>query len=328
VTTNPDDELRRILTESLPELYPPDAPIPEHEGTFLILFPVPSLPEEEKARVLDQVFDLSNEITFFERRQGNTTLRLYRDNEFRIVYYHHNPTFGERIVNIDCGDIKTERTNTRGFFLAIKWAAAQNGLFVGVYHPDPTHAEIRKAVVLTNDKLRLIKIAVREFENVLNATDREEETHQFLKDNPALLGLTSTIDPISKFKLGDDYITDFVINEIPEGYVLIEIERPGLQLFRRIRDNRPPERHTELNHAIEQIENWKAWVGRYHSYVSNKLPGIAPSPLCWLIAGRSTNLSDPERTRLSEINQEYRNSYRIFTYDDLLNRIKAVINKF
>jgi hypothetical protein len=41
--------------------------------------------------------------------------------------------------------------------------------------------------------------------------------------NPAVLGLTSVIDPISKLPLGSDFVTDFVLGEIPCGFVLVEI---------------------------------------------------------------------------------------------------------
>ncbi len=158
----------------------------------------------------------------------------------------------------------------------------------------------------------------------MNTSGKEEEVHQFLKNNSVIIGLTSIIEPISKFKLGDDYVTDFVIKEIPDGYVFIEIERPDMKLFKKAT---PPERTQEFNHAIEQIENWRAWVGKNHSYISSKLEGISPSPVCWLIAGRRTNLSAEEEKRLAEINQEYKGSYKIFTYDDLIDRVKLIISR-
>ena len=158
----------------------------------------------------------------------------------------------------------------------------------------------------------------------MNTSGKEEEIHQFLKNNSVIIGLTSTIEPISKFKLGDDYITDFVIREIPDDYVLIEIERPNLKLFKK---TTPPERTQKFNHAIEQIENWRAWVSANHSYIAKKLEGISPNPLCWLIAGRRTELSPEEIERLKEINDEHKGSYKIFTYDDLIDRVKAVISK-
>ena len=158
----------------------------------------------------------------------------------------------------------------------------------------------------------------------MNTSVKEEEVHQFLKNNSIILGLTSTIEPISKFKLGDDYVTDFVIREIPDGYVFIEIERPSMKLFNK---TTPPERTQKFNHAIEQIENWRAWINRNHSYIASKLEGVSPNPICWLIVGRRSTLSPKEIKRLAEINEEHKNAYKIFTYDDLIERIKAIISK-
>ncbi len=158
----------------------------------------------------------------------------------------------------------------------------------------------------------------------MNTSGKEEEVHQFLKNNSVIIGLTSTIEPISKFKLGSDYVTDFVIREIPDVYVFIEIERPNMKLFKK---TTPPERTAEFNHAIEQIENWKVWIAKYPNYISDKLPGFSRNPYFWLIAGSRIHLSDAEQKRLKEINEVYRSIYQIFTYDDLIDRVKAVIRK-
>ena len=159
---------------------------------------------------------------------------------------------------------------------------------------------------------------------ILNVGAKEERAHQFLKKSSLILGFTSTIEPVSKFKLGDDYVTDFVIHEIPDGYILVEIERPGIVLFKK---TTPPERTQDFNHAIEQIENWRAWVGNNYAYASSKLRGISPSPMCWLIAGRRTQLSEPERIRLAEINDENKGRYKILTYDDLIDRLRLVLSR-
>src|SRR4029450_4952232 len=42
------------------------------------------------------------------------------------------------------------------------------------------------------------------------------------------------------------------------------------------------------NHAIEQIESWRGWVGRHHAYLATKLEGVSAEPLCWVVAGRRT----------------------------------------
>ena len=311
-----------LLEEMIEGLLPPGAPIPEHVGTLILTVPAHYFSQEVQGRILDDVFDLSKYFTFYQIKQGNTEINIYRNTDFQLVYRHYNPTVGEREARIDFAD--AERQGACAFYIGASWSAAKNSFYVGLIHSDPKFEPLRSDFVLTEDKLRLIKDSIEEFEEIVNAPGKEEEAHHFLKNNGLILDSTSTIETISKFKLGDDYVTDFIIQELPEGYIFVEIERPDMKLFKK---TTPPERTQEFNHAIEQIENWKAWVGKNHSYISSKLEGISPSPVCWLIAGRRTNLSEKEKKRLAEINQEYKGNYKIFTYDDLIDRVKAVIDK-
>ncbi len=317
-----EDLSHGIVTEGL---LPPGAPIPEHIGTLQLTLPRHDFPQEVKDRILANIFDLSKNYTFYQTKQGNTELHIYRNMDFQFVYRHYNPTFGEREIRIDFAD--AEREGAKAFFIIATWSVEKNSFHVGLIHTDPKFEPLRDAFVLSKDKLRLIRENIEALEEIVNTPRKEEEAHQFLKNNSILLGLTSDIEPKSKFKLGDDYETDFVIHEIPDGFIFVEIERPGIQLFKKGKENRPPERMQDFNHAIEQIENWRAWVSRNHSYIASKLEDISPNPLCWLIAGRRTKLSRREMIRLAEINEEHKNAYKIFTYDDLIDRIKAVISK-
>lgn len=308
-----------IITKGL---LAPGTPIPEHVGSLELTVPRHNIPRDIQEKVLDNIFDLSKYYTFYQVNQGNTEIIIYRNTDFQFVYRHYNPTFGEREIKIDFAD--AERAGARAFFLTATWSAAKNTFHLGLIHSNPKFEGLRQGFALSEDKLRLIGEDINRLEEILQAGGKEEEAHQFLKNNSLILGLTSIIDPISKFKLGDDYETDFVIREIPDGYVLVEIERPGMRLFKKAT---PPERTQELNHSIEQIENWRAWIRRNHAYVSNKLEGISSNPICWLICGRRTDLSAAERKRLAEINEEHKGSYRIFTYDDLIDRVRLVISR-
>ncbi len=310
------------LRESIEGLLLPGAPIPEHLGSLQLTIPSPYFPKEVQTRIIDGIFDLNKDFTFYQINQGNTEINIYRNLDFQIIYRHYNPTFGEREIVIDFAD--AEREGAKAFFLAATWSPSKNSFYVGLIHTNPKFEPLREAFVLSEDKLKLVRENIEVFEELVNTLGREEEAHQFLKNNDTILGLTSVIEPISKFKLGDDYVTDFVTKEIPDGYVFIEIEKPGMRFFKK---TTPPERTQDFNHAIQQIENWKAWIAKYHSYLSDKLPGVSPSPVFWLIAGRRTHLSDEEKGRLAEINQEYKANYKIFTYDDLIDRVKAVISK-
>lgn len=310
------------LRERMEWELPYGTPIPEHQGNLVLTIPGHSLPCEVQEAVVNNIFDLTKVFTFYQVEQGNTQINIYRSTDFQIIYRHYNPSFGERELAIDFTD--AERTGARAFFLAATWSPSKNQFIVGLIHHDPKFEPLREAIILSEDKLKLIRENIISFEEILNAAGREEEAHQFLKNNEIIMGLTSNIEPLSKLKLGDEYVTDFVIREIPDGYIFIEIERPGIKLFKK---TTPPDRTYEFNHAIQQLENWKAWIARNHSDIAAKLPEVSPRPICWLIAGRSTTLSDEEKSRLAEINEEYKGNYKIFTYDDLLDRVKTVISK-
>ena len=303
-------------------LLPPSTPIPEHVGSLVLTVPRHNIPRNIQEKALDDIFDLSKYYTFYQVNQGNTEINIYRNTDFQFVYRHYNPTFGEREIRIDFAD--AERAGARAFFLTATWSSSKNTFHLGLIHSDAKFEGLRQGFALSEDKLKLIKENIDALEEILHSAGKEEEAHQFLKNNSPILGLTSTADPISRFKLGDDFETDFVIHEIPDGYVLVEIERPGMRLFKK---TTPPERTRELNHAIEQIENWRAWIGRNHAYVSGKLGGISPSPNCWLICGRRKGLSAVETKRLAEINEEHKGSYKIFTYDDLIDRVRLIISR-
>jgi len=310
----------------MPEgLLPPGSPIPEHEGSLILTLPSHNLSKEVQDRILDDIFDLSKYFTFYQIQQGNTEINIVRNTDFQFVYRQYNPTFGEREIRIDFAD--AEREGAKAFFITAMWSVEKNSFHVGLIHTDPKFEPLRSGLALTEDKLRLIKDNIDEFEDIVNSPGKEEEAHQFLKNNGLILDLTSMTEPISKFKLGDDYITDFVIQETPTSYVFIEIERPHIKLFNKSKGTRPPDRTQDFNQAIQQIEKWKIWIAKYPNYISDKLPGFSPNPSFWLIAGRRKHLSKEEQERLAEINQEYTSNYKIFTYDDLIDRVKAIISK-
>ena len=77
----------------------------------------------------------------------------------------------------------------------------------------------------------------------------EEPVHQFLKLHPELLCPTSEYC-WSKLPFGDR-VSDFVFREPYNNYLLVEIEAPIRELFRKDGQQRQ-----ELTHEINQIADW------------------------------------------------------------------------
>ena len=151
-----------IATEGL---LPPGSPIPEHVGTLIFNVPAPYFPQEIRDRILDDIFDLSKYFTFYQVKQGNTELHIYRNMDFQFVYRHYNPTFGEREIRIDFAD--AEREGAKAFFITATWSVEKNSFHVGLIHSDPKFEPLRNAFVLSEDKLKLINENIETLEELL-----------------------------------------------------------------------------------------------------------------------------------------------------------------
>lgn len=133
----------KVLLTEIEGLLPLGTPVPEHLGTLQLITPRANFPQEIKDKILDDIFDLSKDFVFYQVEQGNTKITLYRNTNFQFVYYHYNPTFGERELKIDFAD--AERQGAWAFFLCAAWSASKNSSHVGLYHPDPKFAGLRDA---------------------------------------------------------------------------------------------------------------------------------------------------------------------------------------
>jgi hypothetical protein len=112
---------------------------------------------------------------------------------------------------------------------------------------------------------------LEEFEELLSGP--EEPCHQFLKAHPELICPTYDLY-WSKLPFGD-HVSDFVFRESPNDYMLVEIEAPRRELFRRDGHPRQP-----LTHAISQIRDWAKYIqdNKVHVEQEHGLIGISATP--------------------------------------------------
>lgn len=159
-----------------------------------------------------------------------------------------------------------------------------------------------------------------EFKKLLDsAPAREEELHQFLKRKPHLLCPTK-IAMWSKLAFGGK-VSDFVFQEATGEYLLVEIERSTLPLFIKTGDM-----SAELNHACSQITDWKRYIEDNLRTVQNELQlfGITSNPNSLVVIGRAVTLTEDNRRKLMALQKEVP-TRRIFTYDDVYDNAKAVL---
>jgi len=111
-----------------------------------------------------------------------------------------------------------------------------------------------------------------EYKKILNAAIDERPIQKFFEKHP--LFLTMLVNgghgrwAIPQKKLGSEFVPDFVIGEkssIGHEWHLVELESPKFQMFKKNGD-----RSVHLNHAIDQIVNWRAWLEKNINYAMRK----------------------------------------------------------
>lgn len=167
---------------------------------------------------------------------------------------------------------------------------------------------------------KLVGIA-KQFEKLLKGEVREENLQKFLMEHSFILHPSA--ETIPKQKLGDDFITDFVlIATTTQGpsYILVELERASHKVLTKDHTLASP-----VNHAIKQTRDWDMWLESNKAYIQNKLPGFE-TPNYIIVIGRSNNFGEKQKAYLRSYNREWKN-IELITYDDLLIRFRSTIEK-
>jgi len=149
--------------------------------------------------------------------------------------------------------------------------------------------------------------------------DREQTLQAFLQSNPKLL-CPAHVQMWPKLPLGAR-VTDFVFRDAANDYLLVELERSTLALFRQ-------DEHATaaLTTAQGQIVDWKRYLGDNLQTVQRELglAGITPNPSGLVVIGRSKQLTPVTRRKLQTMMNESP-KLRVMTYDDVYENAKAVL---
>ena len=165
----------------------------------------------------------------------------------------------------------------------------------------------------------VLKQLADNFESLIAAGTKEEELQVFLKANPFILHPSAECIP--KKKLGEDFVTDFVlVATTTQGptYILVELERASHQILTKDLVLSGP-----VNHAIKQTRDWDVWLEKNKAYIQNKLPGFE-TPSYLVVIGRGNALTVEESAYLRSYNREWKNT-SLLTYDDVLARFRSTI---
>lgn len=182
------------------------------------------------------------------------------------------------------------------------------------------HEPTREINVNNKDIISKLKEIANSFEDILKNGGKEEILQKFIKENPFLI--SSSANAIPKQKLGEDFITDFVLVSFFEQgleYCLVELERSDHEII-----NNDGSLTSKTNHAIKQIHDWDIWLEKNKGYLQNKLKGFE-TPNYLIVIGRSINLSEDQKAYLRSYNRDWKNK-KLLTYDDLLLQFKKTID--
>ena len=236
----------------------------------------------------------------------NVTLRNCRFNEIHIDYahvshvYYDDPSLASNISRA-----------ALDFRLTLLGMILQSGAAV--------LSTAREQAASPEKTVELLAQKVGQFRDLLTGGAREEEIQIFLKENSFFLKPVSEVIP--KQKLGEDFITDFVLlNILDQGpsYTLVEIERASDKVLTKDKLLTEP-----VNRAIKQTRDWDVWLEQNKAYIQGKLRGFE-TPQYLVVIGRSNEMSDEEKAYLRSYNREYKN-ISLLTYDDLLKQAEEFL---
>ena len=160
-----------------------------------------------------------------------------------------------------------------------------------------------------------------EYGRLLEQSPIQEHVLQtYLTNHPILLDPSYRVVH-SGFRLGAEYVADFVVETYDGNYILVEIEKPTDRLYL---NNGDPS--SALTHAEQQVLNWQSWVRQNIAYLRYESNLIMNDPEGLVVIGRRSQLSDDEMQKLDERNRSLRGHLQIVTFDTLVMRLSQIIH--
>ena len=163
--------------------------------------------------------------------------------------------------------------------------------------------------------LSRMETIISDFTNLLSVEERNENKIQkYITENPILLG-TEYKTVLPKHKLGAEFEMDYALERFDGVFDLVELESSNLQLF-----NKNGQASQYLVHAEQQVLDWQQWLEEKNYYAQERLENIS-SPAGIIVIGRNRNT---DLKKLRRRNIAFSNGIKIYTYDQLLEKLKIL----
>ena len=179
------------------------------------------------------------------------------------------------------------------------------------------------------------ELDVDALKRAIDQASKEEDIQQFLQANPKYLiqhlggGHGRWVIPKKRF--GSEHITDFLIGESHSfgfDWQAVELESPLRKMFNK---NGDPNQY--LNHAIRQINDWRAWLNHNQNYASRSkdegglsLKDINQNIPGLILIGRRKDVDPETKDRRQQMSKSQ--NIRIHSYDFLVDSLEGRLNSF
>ena len=305
------------INQSLEEFFPSNVSSRIYackDGAVLVRYKIANFPSKF------EVFYISEELDIF---LGHLSIPTRSGVINLSSFIRPGPRSDIRIVNSIFNNVIIEWLHINSFFYEelreFEEALIDFKLYLIGLTLDPNLKPLSSKKDERKNILYKLEKLIKDFEILLETSHKEEEIQKFLENNPILIQPCYQIIP--KQKLGEDFVTDFVlVNVLDQGviYTLVEIEKPSMRVL-----TKKGEFSAEFKHAEKQILDWKIWVQDSQDYLQRKLKDFR-DPKYLIIGGRSKNLSKDEKRRIRVWNAGHED-IEFLTYDDILERAKELL---
>lgn len=169
--------------------------------------------------------------------------------------------------------------------------------------------------------LRSIRLAISELNDLLEDERRNENALQrCLTRHPVLFG-PDYIEVLPKHRLGGDYELDYALRRASGQVDLVEIEASTHKLF-----TQKGHVAASLAQAEQQVMDWLAWLERFGGLARRDLPELQ-RPSGYVVIGRDRDLDEQGLARLTQRNVVFGGAVTVMTYDGLLRRAQALLER-
>lgn len=197
-----------------------------------------------------------------------------------------------------------------------------------------THGRSIAAVEMGNriaDRVQDIRDSLRLYEALIgNPTSTETDTHEYIIENPWLLGL-DYVNARHEIQISRGRV-DFLLEKYDGCHDLMELKSPNHRIIlssdERVAASSPTQYRLspELSNAIAQINRYLFVLDRDSQYLSGEL-GIenAKHPKAYILIGKSSDCSPSELETLQQLNKSL-HRIEIIPFDDLVLKCDAMLS--